>query len=920
MSASESNSNGRGQFQCGTCSQSYSRLDHLARHVRSHTHEKPYRCDTCGKQFSRVDLLRRHTLVHNPAPNDASNKRRRTGSTTSLPLRASKACEACAEHHLKCEDEKPCRRCLRREIACVVAPRRATNDDEPGRFQSTETVAETSSLPERELDSSVQHQHLPLTGVDDDTNLESQRQPMPTTAVTNDDALPQHFYANTNPYNPDLSETVLDPELSAHHPSIQLQTHETRMQMQTGQGDMPPSNSVLDFMSSGLFFSNLPSGTLTPNGLVGFGVETDLDFSSIDLNFIDAYNTRVPFELENPVSHMIEQDSSNIPDQHPRHANDTDTNSTGRVLAQSIWRFVPAARDHGYAEQAHLSLPDPDAIVNSPDFSHSQRTTTEKLDAASRDKILAIVLSQVKSHSLPALSAFPSIELLDNLIQFFLAGPFPNASSWIHSASFRPKMARPELLLAMAAFGAILTPDRSLRKLGFAIQEVVRNHLPSVFEGNNTTIRDLQLLQAYMVHLEIGLWSGNSRKIEISESFQQPLLTMLRRRGRFRRSGYPILTVLAEDEGPTLDRNWRTWIEQESWKRLVYHLLRHDAQSSISLLVSPLISYAELGLPLPESQDIWSATSAQEWKMLYRAKFENNTVRIPSLTECVANVNLLDLNSALIDLKLSCSSFLYSIWGMVWEYRKLALVFCDQPRIWDSGLSMMSRYQELSKVLDYFRMRHSKESPLLLELILMHLHMSLEEINLFIGLEGLEQAERIHASVKEWVSSKVSRQAVWHAGQLVRAAKALPSVELRDFYAVSLFHASLAFWAYGLASRMFLQDDSSQFGTGSGQAPITPSQIVWLDDEETSATYRYISLGAGVPALQGVGPDMPPAQLHNPKAIMDVIIEIVRPSHRDPSQPGSLLTENLVAIMERLRCMNYGDGDLSTSAGIPVHI
>ncbi|KAF2648385.1 hypothetical protein K491DRAFT_612859, partial [Lophiostoma macrostomum CBS 122681] len=53
-----------GLYQCSTCSQTYTRLDHLARHVRSHTQEKPHRCETCEKQFGRVDLLRRHALLH----------------------------------------------------------------------------------------------------------------------------------------------------------------------------------------------------------------------------------------------------------------------------------------------------------------------------------------------------------------------------------------------------------------------------------------------------------------------------------------------------------------------------------------------------------------------------------------------------------------------------------------------------------------------------------------------------------------------------------------------------------------------------------------------------------------------------------------------------------------------------------------
>ncbi|KEQ69386.1 hypothetical protein M436DRAFT_56476, partial [Aureobasidium namibiae CBS 147.97] len=51
-------------FQCGDCRKSYSRVDHLARHVRLHTKEKPYLCQTCNKSFARADLLKRHVAGH----------------------------------------------------------------------------------------------------------------------------------------------------------------------------------------------------------------------------------------------------------------------------------------------------------------------------------------------------------------------------------------------------------------------------------------------------------------------------------------------------------------------------------------------------------------------------------------------------------------------------------------------------------------------------------------------------------------------------------------------------------------------------------------------------------------------------------------------------------------------------------------
>ncbi|PYH57187.1 transcription factor domain-containing protein [Aspergillus niger CBS 101883] len=56
------------QYQCQRCSRTFARLEHLQRHDRSHTKEKPYLCTQCPKSFTRKDLLARHErLAHSDA-------------------------------------------------------------------------------------------------------------------------------------------------------------------------------------------------------------------------------------------------------------------------------------------------------------------------------------------------------------------------------------------------------------------------------------------------------------------------------------------------------------------------------------------------------------------------------------------------------------------------------------------------------------------------------------------------------------------------------------------------------------------------------------------------------------------------------------------------------------------------------------
>ncbi|KAE9372561.1 hypothetical protein N431DRAFT_558369 [Stipitochalara longipes BDJ] len=57
---------GRTELHCNFCNKIFFKTEHLHRHERSHTKERPFHCETCKKYFSRHDTLLRHLKkLHN---------------------------------------------------------------------------------------------------------------------------------------------------------------------------------------------------------------------------------------------------------------------------------------------------------------------------------------------------------------------------------------------------------------------------------------------------------------------------------------------------------------------------------------------------------------------------------------------------------------------------------------------------------------------------------------------------------------------------------------------------------------------------------------------------------------------------------------------------------------------------------------
>ncbi|KAI0294680.1 hypothetical protein B0F90DRAFT_1639687, partial [Multifurca ochricompacta] len=77
-------------FQCrgyGDCRMVFSRSEHLARHIRKHTGERPFTCH-CGKQFSRLDNLRQHAQTVHADKQEANERMMRELSSLHATMAA----------------------------------------------------------------------------------------------------------------------------------------------------------------------------------------------------------------------------------------------------------------------------------------------------------------------------------------------------------------------------------------------------------------------------------------------------------------------------------------------------------------------------------------------------------------------------------------------------------------------------------------------------------------------------------------------------------------------------------------------------------------------------------------------------------------------------------------------------------------
>ncbi|KAH7122085.1 c6 zinc finger domain-containing protein [Dactylonectria estremocensis] len=876
----QAQSSGAGRYQCTQCQRTYTRVDHLARHVRSHLQERPFQCQTCQKCFGRADLLKRHMQLHE----EYGSNRKRPRLVGPYQSRVSEACQACAAAKVRCDDDKPCMRCQQLQIHCEFsrhpqAARTATKAQESTQPAVCRLADQEPTLAPSAAGSTSVQGH---SAEDQYSSLEG---------TTNCDTPP----FSDNQFSDFLRDVMATPDAS---------TVGTNGEASWSNLDFRPWN-VLDFNMDDDAELNWQRDSY-PSYLCGRGG------SDMQWPWLDSLDTCHPPKQQphlsgvQPVEEHLQQSGQLAPSLvMPKRQAGVGVDAFQK---SSLSRWLPNQQDNTETHMNQLSVGAEEPEAPYTRLSQEHPILSEPLTEIASNRLLAMILSTCDTEKGAVIAAaFPPRQLLGELIQNYMTQNQMMSATFIHAPTFCPNRERPELLGAVIAAGAVLSDSKSLQEFGLAIQEALSLVVQKRCEKSNAITRELWLPQTLMFEIEIALWSGSKRKMEIAESQTHALFTMLRRSGRFQKYQKPVPAPLSQDSGAVLRQKWINWVQQESYKRLSFYAFLLDEQLSMALLVTPQISYAEMLLPLPESSELWTAEDAEQWKSIY-LKYPNRPVEQlnPSMVSLLQKPLEISSLQNCYDLRLSTLIVLHGLWGMIWECTQLTSVL--STRLSQSGAAV-TLHRDLCQVLDSLRIAvteveeaQTPEVYLMLGLLTIYLHVSLEKVQLFAGKEDLEEARRVLPLLQEWAMLPSARHAIWGAGQVLRAAKSFPVRQLRNFQAIAVYHAGLTCWAYGLIS---LKNEPR--GSDAQRTHLhSPATTIWLDGPDTSDVRRFIALGRGTPSVGFPKSDEMSCtgliSLSDPVSLMAIVLSILQnngePETGDAVMPP--LVENLIQLITDL--------------------
>ncbi|KFY28340.1 hypothetical protein V491_00522 [Pseudogymnoascus sp. VKM F-3775] len=897
--------------QCGICQRTYERADRLSRHLMAHENARRFQCQRCQKSFNRADLLTRHMMTHSrnddgsgldhgtinradrmpgtrtsqSRPHDTLNQGINLAAMRPLPSR---------QQHLQ---SRPQRRRLEQQYQQQGEVEGEGEDEGEDEDEDEEEDEHEGEEDQDEENYQERQEQLQKNCVNNAFAIELEQQPTGLILEANQSSNPR---ASHLPRHDGTTDHELAPPAWVETAANQVENYNTHS-MSVDDNQLVFDSIMDEIMPYIADFNN-----------------QNLDTDLLNFTFQD---TQLDQFLAPPIGNVNNDPvSDETSGQSPRLARDVRAGYA--AFKRSPWLWTPQQLDRTLQDGENLTLDEgsisaltPNSPGLTPDIPNCGFPT---ISPGTRDKMFYLVATMDKYTN--RVIDFPSVNVINHVVEAFFIRHNYQVDNWIHIPSVSLFEFIPELGLAMVVAGSAVIAVPAIWKMGLVLQDVIRVKLGELWERQNSATRNLQPLQAWMLSLDAGLWSGFQRQMELAESFVQTLITMMRRGGMFGVTADAQSLIPHEsDTGQVLEAKWKKWIQRESFKRLSIHLFLHDTRASIALQKNPLISVTEITISLPASRIFYVAGSATEWKACFNEQGVPALARASlQLIDVMHDMSVIDDLYSEIDVSLCYMAAIHGFWGQIWAFReswKFYNVDVDNDSVHRLWLMTQQRelYQQVKAFEQALAAKPVSQSELLIvvELLLMILHVSTEELQRFAGKYGEEAASKAFVSLDRWSVTEQARKGVWHAGQVLRWAAVIPPTELRDLYAIAVYFASLALWAFGhLSTSKVSPNGSVNQSKPASLDSNDKSAFIVLNGEETSSARSFIAGRQITPALRTVvsnrhskslgTQDATFIQLDDPNAVLEMARDLYRNNFPFGSEPLPPLVENIGNLMRDL--------------------
>jgi len=328
-----------------------------------------------------------------------------------------------------------------------------------------------------------------------------------------------------------------------------------------------------------------------------------------------------------------------------------------------------------------------------------------------------------------------------------------------------------------------------------------------------------------------------------------------------------------------------------------------DQDLSLFHDTAPLFSVTEFAEPMPDSDALWSAKTAQEWSSIFEQVHEFSG-GYSSVGSGARPLSLRDLFKHFLDdaiisqgielTPLHLRLLLHPLQLLVSQFRQLLNCFCEAggptPQRSRAGSftagATASRLEELQTILQrWYNLadRYMKANPMcpLMQVSLTMFHLvSMNAASNFPEIEKLARREDVDGSYQGlvWARKRTldhPEQAVFHAGQIVRHVRAMPRGIRPPWWAGAIYRAGMVLWADGITKGDAMSMTMSMSPPNAAFPGMEHTNSFAIDalPPDHPIVMRYLNQREGTPAL--TKRDGSFLQLGNPFAVLFHCVDVI---------------------------------------------